>query len=145
METETIIYKDLNWLKNDFKMTRMFSLPDNFRLEMAILTKQEVDDYNKKLQILSTANGFKMAKIGTGIFLLVYVVLSITGIELLPWANQFLLVLVFAISGALIGKVINLFINFYKLTRIIEEIEKKIVARRPKKQKKTQNMSYAMG
>lgn len=145
METETIIYKDINWLKNDFKITNVFSLPDNFRLEMAILTKQEVDEYNKKLQILSTANGFKMAKIGLGIFLLAYVILSLGGIELLKWANQFLLVLVFAVSGALIGKIINLLINFYKLTRVIKEIERKIVARRPKKQRKTQGVSYAMG
>lgn len=145
METETIIYKDINWLKNDFKITKMFSLPDHFRLEMAILTKQEVDNYNNKLQTLSNANGFKMAKIGVGIFLSVYAILSVAGIELLPWANQFLLALVFAISGALIGKIINLFMNFYKLTRIITEIEKKIVERRPKKRKKAQTISYAMG
>lgn len=145
METETIIYKDINWLKNDFTITKMFSLPDNFRLEMAILTKQEVDDYNKKLQILSSENGYRMAKIGLGIFVLVYAILIVAGIEFLPWANQFLVFLVFAISGALIGKVFNLFINFYKLTRIIKEIEKKILARRPQKQKKAQSVSYAMG
>lgn len=145
METETIIYKDINWLKNDFKIMNVFSLPDNFRLEMAILTKQEVEDYNEKLQILSTAKGYKMAKIGMGIFLLAYFILSLEDIELLKSANQFLLVVVFAILGALIGKIINLFVNFYKLTRIIKEIEKKIKARRPKKQRKTQGVSYAMG
>ena len=112
---------------------------------MAIITKQEVDNYNKDLQKLSSENGFKMAKLGMGILILAYVILIFAGIEFLPWANQLLVILVFAISGALAGKIINLFTSYYKLTQIIREMEKKIVARRPKKQGQTQAASYAMG
>ena len=144
METKTIIFKDVLSLRRGFKVANIFSYPDDFRLEMAILTKEEVARYNSQLESYSSDCGCQMAKLFLGAFILLYSIAWFAGILPLPTHNHLLNYVLFAIVGASIGKGFSLMINHYKISQVIREIDGKVMARRPQKRNRRKESSYAM-
>lgn len=145
MESEVIVYHDVNQLKRDFKLGNMFSYPENFYLEMPILTKEEVVYYNKRFKALATSCGCYLGKLIMGCTVAAYTIAFFLDLSPFPTPLHFLNVCLFAIIGALVGKVIGLTINNMKLASEINKLDKKIAARRPKKQKVYREALYAMG
>lgn len=145
MEPEVIVYHDVNQLKRDFKLWNMFSYPQNFELEMPILTKEEVVYYNKRFKALAASCGCYVGKIMMACAVAAYSVAFFLNLSPFPTPLHFLNVCLFAISGALLGKIVGLMINNLKLASEINKLDKKIAARRPKKQKVYKEAMYAMG
>ena len=145
MESEVIVYHDVNQLKRDFKFWNMFSYPENFMVEMPILTKEEVVYYNQRFKALATSCGCFLGKVMMACTIIGYAVAFLLNLSPFPTPLHFLNVCLFAITGALVGKVIGLLINNLKLASEINKLDKKIATRRPKKQKRYREAMYAMG
>ena len=145
MKPEIIVYHDVKQLKRDFKLWNMFSYPANFKLEMPILTKEEVDYYNRKFQALALSCGCYSGKILMAGAMLAYAIGFFADFNPIPTPVHFLNICLFAVTGALVGKVIGLTINNLKLASEIRKLNKKIAARRPKKEKVYREAMYAMG
>jgi hypothetical protein len=145
MKLQRIVYHNVNQLKEDFKMWKMFSYPGDFELEMPILTKEEVDHYNHRLHVLAASCGCYLGKIFLVGSIVIYALGFYMGFSPFPTSVHFLNICLFAITGAMVGKGTGLFINNIKIYREISDLNKKIASRRPKRQLRYRETNYAMG
>lgn len=145
MEPEIIVYHDVNQLKKDFKWWKLFSYPENLKLEMPILTKEEVSDYNQRLQPLAASCACYPGKVLMAGSVIAYAIAFVMDFNPFPTPVHFLNVCLLAIAGALLGKGIGLLINYMKIWHVINALDQKIATRRPKKQARYRKSHYAIG